>query len=107
MKLRIHFLLWCVVSTSIIAGCSSNGEKPESAASNQAQSGFTVVLKDAGAQKIQVIKAVREVVPTMGLKDAKDLVESAPVNVKEYVTKDEAEKIKQNLEAAGANVEIK
>ena len=68
---------------------------------------FDVVIKDAGAQKIQVIKAVREVDPALGLKEAKDLVESAPATVKEGVTKDEAEEMKKKLEAAGAVVEVK
>jgi large subunit ribosomal protein L7/L12 len=71
------------------------------------QTEFTVVIKDAGAQKIQVIKAVREVVPSLGLKEAKDLVDSAPGNIKEDVTKEEAQQIKEKLEAAGAVVEIK
>jgi large subunit ribosomal protein L7/L12 len=67
---------------------------------------FDVVLKEAGANKIQVIKAVREQT-TLGLKEAKDLVEAAPKAVKSGVTKDEAEKVKKSLEAAGAKVEIK
>ncbi len=66
---------------------------------------FNVVLKDAGANKINVIKAVREVT-TLGLKEAKDLVESAPVNVKEGVAKAEAEAIKRKLTEAGATVEL-
>jgi large subunit ribosomal protein L7/L12 len=64
-------------------------------------------LKDAGAQKIQVIKAVREVVPNLGLKEAKDLVDAAPGNVREGVTKEEAQQMKEKLEAAGAQVEVK
>ena len=68
---------------------------------------FDVVLASAGAQKIQVIKAVREVVPNLGLKEAKDLVESAPSKVREAVTKEEANTIKEKLEAVGATVEIK
>ena len=67
---------------------------------------FTVVLAAAGAQKINVIKEVRAVT-NLGLKEAKDLVEGAPKPVKEGVTKDEAEKIKKQLEAAGATVELK
>ena len=67
---------------------------------------FTVILKEIGANKINVIKAVREVT-TLGLKEAKDLVESAPAKVKEGITKDEAARIKEKLEAAGATVEIK
>ena len=67
---------------------------------------FTVVLKEAGAKKIQVIKAVREVT-TLGLKEAKDLVDNAPGNIKEDVSKDEAEAIKKKLEEQGATVELK
>jgi large subunit ribosomal protein L7/L12 len=67
---------------------------------------FTVTLKSFGEKKIEVIKAVREVT-TLGLKQAKDLVESAPQVVKEGVSKEEADTIKQKLEAAGATVEIK
>jgi large subunit ribosomal protein L7/L12 len=67
---------------------------------------FTVVLATVGAQKINVIKEVRAIT-SLGLKEAKDLVEGAPKPVKEGVTKDEAEKIKKQLEAAGATVELK
>ena len=67
---------------------------------------FTVTLKSFGEKKIEVIKAVREVT-TLGLKQAKDLVEAAPQVVKEGVPKEEAETAKQKLEAAGATVEIK
>jgi large subunit ribosomal protein L7/L12 len=67
---------------------------------------FTVVLKEVGANKISVIRAVRELT-TLGLKEAKDFVESAPHPVKEGVNKDEAAAAKQKLEAAGATVEIK
>lgn len=67
---------------------------------------FTVILKSFGDKKIEVIKAVREVT-TLGLKQAKDLVEAAPQVVKEGVPKEEADTIKQKLEAAGATVEIK
>jgi large subunit ribosomal protein L7/L12 len=67
---------------------------------------FTVVLKEVGANKISVIRAVRELT-TLGLKEAKDFVESAPQTVKEGVNKDEAAAAKQKLEAAGATVEIK
>ena len=70
------------------------------------QTEFTVVLKDAGAKKIQVIKAVREVT-SLGLKEAKDLVDNAPGNVKEGVTKQEAEAVKKKLEEQGATVELK
>ena len=67
---------------------------------------FTVVLKEVGANKISVIRAVRELT-TLGLKEAKDFVESAPHPVKEGVNKEEAATAKQKLEAAGATVEIK
>ena len=67
---------------------------------------FTVVLTGAGAQKINVIKEVRAIT-SLGLKEAKDLVEGAPKPVKEGVNKEEAEKIKKQLEAAGATVELK
>jgi len=67
---------------------------------------FTVTLKSFGEKKIEVIKAVREVT-TLGLKQAKDLVEAAPQVVKEGIPKEEADTIKQKLEAAGATVEIK
>jgi large subunit ribosomal protein L7/L12 len=66
---------------------------------------FTVTLKDIGANKINVIKAVREVT-TLGLKEAKDLVESAPVAVKEDINKEDAENVKKKLEEAGATVEL-
>jgi large subunit ribosomal protein L7/L12 len=67
---------------------------------------FTVVLKAAGEKKVEVIKAVRAVT-SLGLKEAKDLVEGAPQTVKEGVSKDDAAKIKKELEAAGATVEVK
>ncbi len=67
---------------------------------------FTAVLTDVGGKKIQVIKAVREVT-SLGLKEAKDVVDSAPSNVKENVSKEEAEAIKAKLEAQGATVELK
>ena len=67
---------------------------------------FDVVLKAAGAAKLNVIKAVREITG-LGLKEAKDLVEGAPKTVKEGVSKDEAEKIAEQLKAAGAEVEVK
>jgi len=67
---------------------------------------FKVILKAVGEQKLQVIKAIREVVPGLGLKEAKDLVESAPSVVREGISKEEAQKIKEKLEAVGATVEI-
>jgi large subunit ribosomal protein L7/L12 len=76
------------------------------AAAAEAQTEFTVVLKEAGAKKIEVIKAVRELTQ-LGLKEAKDLVDGAPKNVKEGVSKADADGFKKKLEDAGAKVEIK
>ncbi len=76
------------------------------AAEAEEQTEFDVVLNSAGDKKIQVIKAVRELT-SLGLKEAKDLVESAPCKVKESLAKDDAEKAKAKLEEAGAVVEIK
>ncbi|HWM30850.1 MAG TPA: 50S ribosomal protein L7/L12 [Methyloceanibacter sp.] len=84
------------------AGAGGGGE----AAAAEEKTEFTVVLTGAGAQKINVIKEVR-VITSLGLKEAKDLVEGAPKPVKEGVNKEEAEKIKKQLEAAGATVELK
>jgi large subunit ribosomal protein L7/L12 len=95
------------VTAAVAAAAPAAGGGGEAAAPVEEQTEFTVVIKDAGAQKIQVIKAVREVVPALGLKEAKDLVEGAPANVKEDVTKEEAEEMKKKLEAAGASIEIK
>ncbi len=78
----------------------------EGKAAVEEKTAFDVILKDGGANKIQVIKAVRAET-NLGLKEAKDLVEGAPKTVKEGVTKEDAEKIKKSLEAAGAKVEIK
>ena len=76
------------------------------AAAEEEKSEFDVILKDGGAQKIQVIKAVREITG-LGLKDAKALVDGAPKEVKTGVAKAEAEEMKKKLEAAGATVEMK
>jgi large subunit ribosomal protein L7/L12 len=83
------------------------GAMPAAAAAPaaEAQTEFTVVLKAAGAQKINVIKVVRAATG-LGLKEAKDLVDGAPKNVKESIAKDEAEKLKKELEEAGAQVEL-
>ncbi len=82
------------------------GGGAEAAPAAEEQTEFTVVLKEAGAKKIQVIKAVREVT-SLGLKEAKDLVDNVPGAVREGVTKDEAEAIKKKLEEQGATVELK
>ena len=78
----------------------------EAPAAAEEKTEFSVVLKDIGANKISVIRAVREVT-TLGLKEAKDFVESAPQTVKEGINQEEATTIKQKLEAAGASVEVK
>ncbi len=78
----------------------------EAAAAAEEQTEFTVVLKEAGASKLGVVKAVKELTG-LGLKEAKDLVDAAPANVKEGVSKDEAEGLKKALEEAGAVVELK
>ncbi len=75
------------------------------AAETEEQTEFTVILKDFGANKINVIKAVRELT-SLGLKESKDLVESAPKPVREGINKDEAASTKEKLEAAGATVEV-
>lgn len=75
-------------------------------AAEEAQTEFTVVLKEAGASKLAVVKMVKELTG-LGLKEAKDVVDSAPSNVKEGVSKEEAESLKKSLEEAGAVVELK
>lgn len=88
------------------APAAAPGAAPaEAPAAEEEKTEWTVVLKDMGANKINVIKAVREVT-TLGLKEAKDLVESAPTNVKEGVTKEEAEAVRAKLADAGATVEL-
>ena len=77
------------------------------AAAAEEQTEFDVILADAGSEKIKVIKAVREIVAGLGLKEAKEFVESAPKTLKEAVSKEEAEKIKAQFAEIGAKVEIK
>jgi large subunit ribosomal protein L7/L12 len=95
-----------IAAAPVAAAPGAAGGAAGAEAAAEEQSEFTVVLKDAGAKKIQVIKAVREVT-SLGLKEAKDLVDNVPGNVKEGVTKDEAETIKKKLEEQGAAVELK
>ena len=97
---------WGVSAAAPVAAAAAAGGGA-AAAPAEVQTEFSVILKDAGDKKINVIKVVREIVPALGLKEAKDLVEAAPKPVKEGVTKDEAEKFKKQLEAAGATVELK
>ena len=77
------------------------------AAAEEEKTEFDAILKDAGSEKIKVIKVVREVVSGLGLKEAKEIVESAPKTIKEAVSKEEAEKIAEQFKAVGATVEIK
>ena len=83
------------------------GPAAGAAAAEEEKTEFDVVLKDAGAEKIKVIKVVREVVEGLGLKEAKEMVEAAPKTIKEGVSKEEAEKIVEKFKAAGATCEIK
>jgi large subunit ribosomal protein L7/L12 len=98
---------WGVSAAAPVAVAAGPAAGGAAAPAAEAQTEFTVILKDAGDKKINVIKVVREVVPSLGLKEAKDLVEAAPKPVKEGVTKEEAETIKKKLEETGAKVEIK
>jgi large subunit ribosomal protein L7/L12 len=95
---------WGVSAAPVaVAGAVAGGGAAEAV---EEQTEFDVILADAGAQKIQVIKAVREIT-NLGLKEAKDLVESAPKAIREAIGKEEAEEVKKKLEAAGAKVEVK
>jgi large subunit ribosomal protein L7/L12 len=94
------------VSVMAAAGPAGGGGGAAAAPAVEEQTEFTVVLKEAGAKKIQVIKVVREIT-SLGLKEAKDLVDGAPKSVKEGATKAEAEEIKRKLEEQGAVVELK
>ena len=87
-----------------VAAAPAAGAAPAAAAEEQTE--FTVILAEMGASKVNVIKEVRALTG-LGLKEAKDLVESAPKPVKEGVSKEDAKKIKEQLEAAGAKVEVK
>ena len=77
------------------------------AAAEEEKTEFDVVLKEAGAEKIKVIKVVREVVEGLGLKEAKEMVEAAPKTIKEGISKEDAEKIVEKFKAVGAVCEIK
>ena len=93
-------------AATVVAAAGGGGAAAAGAAPAEEKTEFTVVLTDVGGNKINVIKAVREVT-SLGLKEAKDLVDGAPKTVKEGVTKDEAATIKKKFEDAGAKVEIK
>jgi large subunit ribosomal protein L7/L12 len=87
-------------AVAVAAGGAAGGEEAE------AKTEFDVVLKSAGAAKLKVVKAVKELAG-LGLKEAKELVDSAPANIKEGVSKDEADALKAALEEVGAEVEVK
>ena len=95
---------WGVSAAAPVAMMAAGGAAPAAAAEEKTE--FNVILTAAGAQKINVIKEVRAIT-SLGLKEAKDLVEGAPKPVKEGVNKDEAEKIKKQIEEAGGTVELK
>ena len=95
-----------VSAAATMMAAAPSAAPAEAVAEAEEQTEFTVILKEMGANKINVIKAVRELT-TLGLKESKDLVESAPAPVKEGINKEEATMAKQKLEAAGATAEIK
>src|SRR6201993_4642132 len=97
---------WGVSAAAAVAVAAGPAAGPVAAAPVEEQTGFTVILAAVGGKKIEVIKEVRAVTG-LGLKEAKDLVESAPKPVKEGISKDEAEKVKATLEKVGAKVELK
>lgn len=97
---------WGVSAAAAVAVAAAPGAAGGAAAPAEEKTDFTIVLAAAGDKKIEVIKEVRAITG-LGLKEAKDLVEGAPKPVKEGVAKDEAEKIKAQLEKAGAKVELK
>jgi large subunit ribosomal protein L7/L12 len=97
---------WGVSAAPVAVAGVGGGGAAAAAAPAEEKTEFDVILADGGANKIQVIKAVREIT-NLGLKEAKDLVEGAPKPIKEAVGKDEAQEIKKKLEAAGAKVEVK
>ena len=95
-----------VSAAAPVAVAAAPAQNNAQAAAAEEQTEFTVILADMGASKVNVIKEVRAITG-LGLKEAKDLVESAPKPIKEGVSKDEAKTIKEKLEAAGAKVEVK
>jgi len=100
---------WGVSAAAPVAMAAAPAAAGGGAAAEAAeeQTEFTVVLTAGGDKKINVIKEVRSVRPDLGLKEAKDLVEGAPQNIKENISKNEAEEIKKKLEEAGASIQIK
>src|SRR5450432_1575028 len=98
---------WGVSAAAPVAAVAAGPAAAAPAEAAEEQTEFTVVLTGAGEKKINVIKEVRGVRPDLGLKEAKDLVEGAPQNIKENISKQEAADVKAKLEAAGASVTVK
>ena len=104
-SLESEFGISAAAPVAVAAAPAGAAGSAEAAPPEEEQYEFSVLLQDVGANKINVIKAVREIT-TLGLREAKELVESAPARVKEGVAKDEANKAKETLEAAGATVGV-
>ena len=104
--LEEEFGISAAAPVAVAAAPAAGGAPAEGAAAPEDQSEFEVSLKEIGPNKINVIKAVREVT-SLGLREAKELVESAPTAIKEGIAKEEADEIKGKLEEAGASVEVK
>jgi large subunit ribosomal protein L7/L12 len=107
LRIQDEFGVTAAAPVAVAAPAAAGGAAAgaPAAEAEEEKTEFTVLLKDIGANKINVIKAVREVT-TLGLKEAKDLVESAPTNVKEGISKADAEEAVKKLQAAGATVEL-
>ncbi|HWO93251.1 MAG TPA: 50S ribosomal protein L7/L12 [Dehalococcoidia bacterium] len=104
-RIEEEFGVTAAAPVAVAAAAPSAGGAAPAAEAEEEKTEFNVVLKEFGANKINVIKAVREVT-SLGLKEAKDLVEAAPTNVKEGITKAEAEEVRAKLAEAGATVEV-
>jgi len=105
-KLEARLGVSAAAAAPVMVAGAGGGAAAAGAAPAEEKTEFTVVLKEVGANKINVIKAVREVT-SLGLKEAKELVDGAPKNIKEGVSKEEAETIKKKFTEAGATVEVK
>lgn len=103
-ELEERFGVSAAAPVAVAGGAVAGGAQTEEA---EEKSAYTLVLADSGAQKIAVIKALREINQELGLKEAKDLADSAPKEIKKDMPKEEAEEAKKKLEAAGAKVELK
>jgi large subunit ribosomal protein L7/L12 len=105
-SLEEEFGITSAAPVAAVAAGAAGGAPAEVAEAEEEQTEFEITIQEIGANKINVIKAVREVT-SLGLREAKELVESAPTRVKEAVAKDEAASIKAKLEEAGATVEVR